>query len=395
MPATCWLTPIVTVSRPISAPAAAPTAIAAAIPSHSEPDFSAARKPPNAPAYIVPSMPRLSTPVRSPRIAPRAPYASGVAIVNIAVSTASQEMLTTASATRSGSCEGQCRHDGEQQDGGDDVAHLLGDLQHERGVLGADGDVAEQQTDEQHAAGGEGAERGDDDAGVAVAGGDRAGELVLHAEHLARPGEPGDRPRQQRRRPLQVGDPDSAEARRRRCLPSGLDAQPDRRQRHHDRRGGDRHDADQQPGVDPIAAEDRRQLVAGTERLGVGKPALRMPPRSVEQTLQQQQGHRVEQQRRDHLVDAGDPLEPGRQQRPQQTGGGAGRQSERAGRARRPARTRTGRGRWRRSPRRGTAPRRRCCSSRRGRRWPRRARSAAAARRRGGLPARRSPTSTA
>ncbi len=31
MPATCWLTPIVTVSRPISAPAAAPTAMAAAI----------------------------------------------------------------------------------------------------------------------------------------------------------------------------------------------------------------------------------------------------------------------------------------------------------------------------------------------------------------------------
>ncbi len=83
--------------------------------------------------------------------------------------------------------------------------------------------------------------------------------------------------------------------------------------------------------MDPIAAEHRRQLVARPERLGVGKPALRMAPRSVEQTLQQQQGHRVEQQRRDHLVDTGDPLEPGGQQRPQQTGGGTGRQSERQG----------------------------------------------------------------
>ena len=56
-----------------------------------------------------------------------------------------------------------------------------------------------------------------------------------------------------------------------------------------------------------------------------------MTPRSVEQTLEQQQRHRVEQQRRHHLVDAGDPLEPRRQQRPQQAGNGAGREGQREG----------------------------------------------------------------
>ncbi len=83
--------------------------------------------------------------------------------------------------------------------------------------------------------------------------------------------------------------------------------------------------------MDALAAEDRRQFVAGTERLGVGEPALRMTPWSVEQPLQQQQGDRVEQQRRHHLVDAGYPLEPRRQQRPQQPGSGAGREGERQG----------------------------------------------------------------
>ena len=227
--------------------------------------------------------------------------------------------------------ERERRHDSEEQHGGDDVAHRLGDLQHERGVLGADGDVAEEQADEQHAAGGKGGEGGDDDARIAVPGGDRAGQLVLDAEHLARPGEPGDRPRQQRRRPLQAVDADPAESGRGRCLACSLDAQADRGQRHHDRRRGDRHDADQQPGVDAITAEDRRQFVAGTERLRVGEPALGVAPRSVEQALQEQQRHRVEEQRRHHFVDAGDTLEPGRQQRPQQASGGPGREGKREG----------------------------------------------------------------
>ena len=90
MPATCWLTPIVTASRAISAPAAAPAATAAARPTQTCPLLSATRNPTKAPAYIVPSIPRLSTPARSPRIAPSAPYTSGVAIVSMPPSTASQ-----------------------------------------------------------------------------------------------------------------------------------------------------------------------------------------------------------------------------------------------------------------------------------------------------------------
>ena len=83
--------------------------------------------------------------------------------------------------------------------------------------------------------------------------------------------------------------------------------------------------------MDPLAAQDRRQLVAGPERLGVRKAALGVAPGTVEQSLQQQQGHGVEQQRRDHFVDAGDALEPGGQQRPQQSRRGTGREGQREG----------------------------------------------------------------
>ena len=65
MPETCWLAPNVTVMRPMTAPAAMPTAIAATSPSSGEPVAHAVAKPAKAPAYIVPSIPRLSTPLRS------------------------------------------------------------------------------------------------------------------------------------------------------------------------------------------------------------------------------------------------------------------------------------------------------------------------------------------
>ena len=55
--------------------------------------------------------------------------------------------------------------------------------------------VAEQQRDEQDTDRAQRAERRDDDAGVAVADGDRPGELVLHAEDLRGAGETGDRAR--------------------------------------------------------------------------------------------------------------------------------------------------------------------------------------------------------
>ena len=65
IPDTCWFAPSVTVSNAISAPARSPTTIAAASPSSNEPVEYATAKPVKAPAYIVPSMPRLRTPDRS------------------------------------------------------------------------------------------------------------------------------------------------------------------------------------------------------------------------------------------------------------------------------------------------------------------------------------------
>src|SRR5262245_44978291 len=141
MPATCWLTPTVTVSSAIIAPATAPAASAQATPAQSDPVRSAARKPTKAPAYIVPSMPRLSTPARSLQIAPSAPNTSGVAIVNIAPIAASSEMFmrrppgdrSHASARRPDDpvvAEHQHRDHGEQQDGRDEITDLVGNLQH-------------------------------------------------------------------------------------------------------------------------------------------------------------------------------------------------------------------------------------------------------------------------
>ncbi len=65
MPETCWFAPKVTVMSAITAPAAIPTTMAATRPRSGEPVAQAVAKPAKAPAYIVPSMPRLRTPLRS------------------------------------------------------------------------------------------------------------------------------------------------------------------------------------------------------------------------------------------------------------------------------------------------------------------------------------------
>jgi hypothetical protein len=57
----------------MSAPAAAPTRIAASRPASLEPLESATANPKNAPAYIVPSIPRFSTPARSLYVSPTVP----------------------------------------------------------------------------------------------------------------------------------------------------------------------------------------------------------------------------------------------------------------------------------------------------------------------------------
>ena len=58
---------------PSAAPAATPATTAATRPTHGDPLWSVTRNPTNAPAYIVPSMPRLRTPARSVTTSPVAP----------------------------------------------------------------------------------------------------------------------------------------------------------------------------------------------------------------------------------------------------------------------------------------------------------------------------------
>ena len=57
----------------MTAPAASPTRTAAPSPMSGSPVANATAKPANAPAYIVPSMPRLSTPDRSVTVSPTVP----------------------------------------------------------------------------------------------------------------------------------------------------------------------------------------------------------------------------------------------------------------------------------------------------------------------------------
>ncbi len=92
-PETCWLSPQVTVSRPINAPVRTPASTAVSRPSHGEPLRNATRNPTNAPTYIVPSMPRFSTPVFSMITSPIDAHTSGVAMVRVAEISASRLML--------------------------------------------------------------------------------------------------------------------------------------------------------------------------------------------------------------------------------------------------------------------------------------------------------------
>ena len=55
------------------APAMMPATMAAARPTSGFPVWKATAKPKKAPAYIVPSMPRLSTPARSAYVSPTVP----------------------------------------------------------------------------------------------------------------------------------------------------------------------------------------------------------------------------------------------------------------------------------------------------------------------------------
>ena len=131
------------------------------------------------------------------------------------------------------------------------------------------------------------------------------------------------------------------------------------------------HDDDDREPEAPVHAAVREQggqVVAGAQPVGVGEPALGVAPRPVEQALDDQQRDRVEQQRRDDLVDPELPLQPGRHDRPEQPAERPREEPERQGRPRpagREAPCRRRSCRWRRA---GTGPRRRCSSSRRGRR---------------------------
>jgi hypothetical protein len=80
MPETCWLSPRLTVSRPISAPATTPISMAASTPSQRLPVKNAVEKPAMAASIIMPSMPRFRTPARSAKSSPSVPKTSGVAI---------------------------------------------------------------------------------------------------------------------------------------------------------------------------------------------------------------------------------------------------------------------------------------------------------------------------
>jgi hypothetical protein len=73
MPDTCWLAPNVTVRSAMIAPDATPTTSAASSPASGDPVAKAVAKPANAPAYIVPSIPRLRTPLRSAYVSPMVP----------------------------------------------------------------------------------------------------------------------------------------------------------------------------------------------------------------------------------------------------------------------------------------------------------------------------------
>ena len=79
----------------------------------------------------------------------------------------------------------------------------------------------------------------------------------------------------------------------------------------------------------PVATEQVRHRIAMAVGVGVGEAALRMTPRAVEQALQQQQRDRVEQQRRDDLVDARHAFQPRRQHRPGETTDGTGGEPQR------------------------------------------------------------------
>ena len=93
MPETCWFAPNVTVMSAMTAPAPRPTAIAAPRPSSGDPVAQAVTKPANAPAYIVPSIPRLRTPLRSAYVSPTVPYTSGVALRSVAASRSTRNVI--------------------------------------------------------------------------------------------------------------------------------------------------------------------------------------------------------------------------------------------------------------------------------------------------------------
>ena len=79
-PVTCWDSASTTVSSPCSTPNAAPVSAATATPIHSPAPWYTASQPAKAPATMMPSMPRLSTPARSHSSTPSVPRISGVAM---------------------------------------------------------------------------------------------------------------------------------------------------------------------------------------------------------------------------------------------------------------------------------------------------------------------------
>jgi hypothetical protein len=87
-PATCCDSARPTVSHACSSPNTAPQTAATTTPIHSGAPAYTASQPVNAPATMIPSMPRFSTPARSHSSTPSVPRISGVAMRSTAIQNA-------------------------------------------------------------------------------------------------------------------------------------------------------------------------------------------------------------------------------------------------------------------------------------------------------------------